>query len=177
MNSGKLLILIIVSVAVVAAGVAWAFQSHRGRRALSLWGSQNAYLIRKAPRVELLVASGDPPQPIDISHARGLAHARQALIEDSSFVWSDVDPSDEADPGRQPDWECALRFVAADREFAVDFDLEGRWARAAGGGSRVRISEKLAGGLQLFLGELTDEAAAQPDALAPSSANTERAPL
>lgn len=120
MHQGKLVILFIFGLSVLMGGYAWWHNYQQGRRCLALWGSETASRIRYAPRVEVLqlqeqtsprgpsVLSPSGPLQIvasrDITSIPGLVHARQALIEDASYVWDH--------PGsREPaDWTYALCF-------------------------------------------------------------------
>jgi hypothetical protein len=134
-NRGKRITAAIVVVAVCAAGVAWWYGYRQGQRVLTLWGPAAAYRIRLAPRCELLTlepASEDAPadlvlgtqrwairRRVDLSAARGLVHARQALIADSSYRW-DVPPV----PPGSARWEYALRFQDEQGETLLVFDLQ-----------------------------------------------------
>jgi hypothetical protein len=162
LNSGKLLILVILAAALGAAGLAWWHQYQQGRRALTYWGPEGAALIRTAPRVELLNLSLEPlPQSSgervfdrfvtrrqDISKARGLVHARQALISDASFEWGEPASSD-------PNWTLALHFSDGGREIVVAFDLSRRMAQSTRNDTPVQVGSTLAAGLQAFIAEQT----------------------
>jgi hypothetical protein len=133
-NSGKLVTLGILLLALLAAGVAWWNNWSKGRRAMAYWGSQAASRIRLAPSVTLYELSDaasvqDPeslalgPQKLriveqrDISQARGLVHARQALIQDASFNWQVVNTA-------KPEWRYALRFQDPQGSLWVLFDFD-----------------------------------------------------
>jgi hypothetical protein len=156
LNSGKLVIVGIVGVAVVAAAFAWWRQYQQGRRALAYWGADGARLIRTAPEVELLTlapAEGDGegdaipvPKLLDVSGARGLVHARQALISDASFLWSET-------PRTGPAWDYAFVFRDGPRELTVRFDIRGGWAMPEHGSQPLRMGPTLAKGLTTFLDE------------------------
>src|SRR4051794_4880249 len=53
--SGKLLIIGILVLALVAAAASWWFRHNATHRAAKFWGPEAAILIRDAPNVELLV--------------------------------------------------------------------------------------------------------------------------
>ena len=53
---------------------------------------------------------------VDISQARGLVHARHALIMDYNFEF------DRPDLAATPQWRYALRFTEGDRQVVLTFD-------------------------------------------------------
>jgi hypothetical protein len=152
LNSGKLVILGMLAVALAAAAFAWWRQYHLGRRSLEYWGAEGARLIRAAPQVELVKLSGAaaeaPPNSLrrDVSQARGLVHARQALISDASFLWGDK-------PSTTPAWEYALVFRDGSREFTVLLDLSRDLAGSGALRAPVRLGPTLSQGLRQFLAE------------------------
>jgi hypothetical protein len=102
--SGKFVIIGILGLALVAAGGRWLFRYNATHRVVNLWGRNAVQLIRDAPEVNFMqVPQGlgdlldpemlheirqlDPKNVTDISHAHGLAHLRNALLEDQSFNW------------------------------------------------------------------------------------------
>ena len=143
MNSGKLLILVILAIALTAATVAWRHQANRGQRVLQLWGSQNAFLIRRAPSVQL-TSQG---RQLDITAAAGISHARQALIVDASYDWTA-----NGNPSAAPNWSHEITFSDVEQGFTLKFDLEQRLAES-GSGVQVRLGETVADGLKVFLAE------------------------
>jgi hypothetical protein len=153
LNSGKLVILGIVSAAIAAAVVAWWHQYQQGRRALEYWGAAGARLIRTAPEVELLQLAGAENAAAtenvidrrEITQARGLVHARQALISDPSFRWDEK-------PLATPDWEYAIVFRDGRQEFTVLVSPKRAWA-AEEGKRAVRLSPTFAQGLSTFFEE------------------------
>src|SRR5215212_5624550 len=89
--SGKLVIIGILFVAFWAAGISWYFRYQATHRAVKFWGPEAATIIRDAP-VVFIDRSGKLDYPtsvandgdarranIDVSHARGLTHFRNAL--------------------------------------------------------------------------------------------------
>ena len=137
-NRGKLLICGILFVALIAASVAWWYQHRQGQRILQFLGPQAAYRIRMAPNTELLQlaplksTTTDVAESLviaetsyricdimDMSQRPGLVHARQALIQDASYVW-DARP----DPiSSSVDWQWALRFTDSEGTTFLAFDL------------------------------------------------------
>lgn len=125
--SGKWVILGILALAFVAASGSWWFRYNATHRAVEFWGPQAARLIRDAPRVDFFSLrneeAGSPsitasiPLKSDrtlygydqriISKAHGLAHLRNALLEDRSFNWPAEVPSSD------PPWRWALIFWRA----------------------------------------------------------------
>lgn len=75
----------------------------------------------------------------DISHAQGLAHAREALVQDQSFVESGKSPDQE------PVWQYAMRFRKDDREVVLLFDLDQSTTRRLDrpATSQIQIAEGL----------------------------------
>src|SRR6185436_17481722 len=101
MNRGKLVIVLIITVALAMSGYAWWYQLQASRRSAEFWGTDAAVLIRYAPQVEFLKlrpqgTSNDPAvesvairgvefeagAPVDITRSRGMVHARHALVDD-----------------------------------------------------------------------------------------------
>jgi hypothetical protein len=135
MSSGKLVTLGLLLLAVLAAAFAWWNTWAKGQRALDYWGSRGAYRIRLAPEVTYFELTDAPPQTgqavlqigphqhrsvvsqKDISRARGLVHARQALIQDASYNWN-------AAVTVRPLWSHAFRFSDPEGSQLVLFDLE-----------------------------------------------------
>ena len=106
-STGKLAVLAMIAVALVAASFAWWWNFNRGRKTLAFFGPTAARLIRTAPKVEILIVgdseltvgsdSADEKvlignglfpvyRRIDISKAPGLIHARASLLTDSSYT-------------------------------------------------------------------------------------------
>ena len=130
---GKLIIIGMLSLALIAATSAWWYQYRQGRRILEFWGAADALRIRLAPDCQLLwlkrpADTGDSLLEIQgevwaihsdcaIDDRRGFVHARQALIQDASFLW------EEALRPTGP-WQCALRFTDDRGETLLAFDLD-----------------------------------------------------
>lgn len=120
--SGKWVIIGILAVGLTAAGASWWFRYNATHHAATFWG-HNAWLIRDADHIQLLeLRPGDrnaPPKPDaitvngypvvvtaeqDVSQAHGLAHLRNALLEDQSFNWPAKTITDDLH------WRWALKF-------------------------------------------------------------------
>jgi len=167
-NSGKTVIVGILVLALGATGLAWWHQRSVGRRALEYWGPDNAWIVRHGETSELLrLRSGessipDGPQDsvaptlkvdeqllsvarqVEITKARGILHARQALIVDASFAW-DVPPSDIVQ------WDYAVRFKDPRGEITLLFDLDNEQLRSLTSPRRLRLTN--AGGFRIFFEE------------------------
>jgi hypothetical protein len=175
LDRGKLAVLGLLAVGLVAAGFAWWWNFQHGRKCLEFYGSEAALLIRTAPRVELLelAASTDNKatsnadllqlgeqsfrivRQLDISKAPGLIHARTALVDDASYRWG------EKPAACPPQIQYAVRF--SDRSsvtLAFDFACE-RVRRAERGGQAVLIP-KVAAGWKSFLARQAGSNADQP---------------
>ena len=113
--SGRLLVVGIFGLAILASGFAWWWNFNRGRRALELYGAEGATLIRTAPVVQVL--RPDSERNLDISRAPGLINARASLLSDASYVWS-------AGELRQDSPLFSVRFSKGERSIDVVFDFE-----------------------------------------------------
>jgi hypothetical protein len=140
-QSGSKLVLVLCTLAAVAAVVGWWSRYQATHRAAEFWGPETAALLRGPSQVEWIELAGWAPskeepvetvtwlagQPViarhDISTAQGLTHLRSALVEDRNFEW------DRSAPGIDPDWAWALRFHAHDHAtillFPSDFSRLG----------------------------------------------------
>jgi hypothetical protein len=115
--SGKLVIVGILVLAVVAAATSWWFRYHATHRAAEFWGANVAALIRDASQVTLHVLPmntapvlASPVQSgLDVSQAQGLTHLRNALLEDHNFIWPAVDQALIA-ADETLDWKWILKF-------------------------------------------------------------------
>ena len=129
-NRGKLVIVLMLLVGVVAATLAWWYHATSNRRILEFWTPSVARRIAQAPHVEaweLAVGgqTGQPPQtaPLrkrDVSTARGVSNIRYALVQDSTFDW-------ESPAGKtRGAWKYALRFDDGQRASVLLFDADAR---------------------------------------------------
>ncbi len=133
MNQGKLVIIFIFGLSAVMGGYAWWHHYTQGRRCVEFWGATAGEMIRYAPQVEvikLVPSETDVPDTIqildeslavvarkDITNTPGLVHARQAFIEDASFLWETV-------PEGRSNWQYALRFTEGDQQINVAIDCD-----------------------------------------------------
>ena len=160
---GKHVILFIFGTALAAAVFAWTFQYSRGRRVLELWGADNARLIRiDSQRITIfsLGREGEAErtlklndrtfailQETEITATRGIANARQALIEDASFLW------DSPRGNCLPNWQYALEFRKGDRTATVLLDTNCQRARLFETGKEAAIEPKIFDGWMTFIDE------------------------
>ncbi|MEX2025742.1 MAG: hypothetical protein WEH44_00550, partial [Pirellulaceae bacterium] len=105
-NRGKLVVMLMLLAAVALAAFALWWNVASGRRTLEFWGQEaGARIISPQAAVELLwlePAASDADserlsiggrtyavvQKVEITSARGLVHARHALLEDASIDWA-----------------------------------------------------------------------------------------
>ena len=141
-NRGAWAIAVIFGVGLaMAAGSVW-YHYGQGRQCLEFWGQHDGELIRHAPMVELWVL-GEPEEPeqageaadpleidgqprrivrrLDISQARGLVHARHALILDANYLWP---PTDGREPVNVARWTHALAFSRGSDRVVLMFDFD-----------------------------------------------------
>lgn len=164
MNRGHLAVLVMFGLAICLGAVAVFVRYQQGDRALNYWGTQPAQLIRHAPRVELLWL-GDGKDPAtesevieqltidgrnctvvrrkDISQARGLVHARHALITDRSYQF------DEPRGNCEPRWNYVLRFSDSEQTAVLALDIGCSRARLVGTDCELSIAPAI-GALEEF---------------------------
>jgi hypothetical protein len=147
-NRGKLVIIAIVAVGLLAASLSLVYHRQSGRRALALWGTETALLIARAPEVQVLelvpAAAVDPVavdaesgggQPIqrlgvggrfynvaaakDATEARGMSNIRSAMVRDASFDWGAAEKAEET-----PAWQYGMEFSEAGHRALVLFDFK-----------------------------------------------------
>ena len=167
LNRGKLAVLTMFAVALVAAAFAWWWNYSRGQKCLAFYGPDAALLVRTVKDVELLELTPDNDRTEDrdvdriavgdqtflvhrnttISQARGLIHARTSIVDDTSFVWnsrSDVTIKDV---------RFAVRFWDADRAakatIVFDFGQDRLWHIEQQ--KSVQLIPKVAQGWKSFL--------------------------
>jgi hypothetical protein len=155
--SGKLVIIVILTLAFSAAGASWWFRYAATHRAAEFWGPIAAQRIRDSRSVQLyyVIDDTDLLTPIrNISNARGLTHLRHALLEDRSFVW----PAHSLP--RQPHWHWAIGFgdQKASGMNVVMFTEDCKQAAMGGPESgRVVSCEPIAKGLTTIFAELSQQ--------------------
>ncbi|MEX2175960.1 MAG: hypothetical protein WD872_16480 [Pirellulaceae bacterium] len=187
-DRGKLVVLSIFAVALVAASFAWWWNYNRGRKALEFYGPQAARLIRTAPTVEILVPIewGDPAanngdvdggvipdigysirRRIDVSQAPGLIHARTSLLDDASYQWN-------ADQ-REQVFTYFVRFADGADEVVIAFSEPDGWVMQLDSdtsssndpSSRV-LAKKTAAGWRAFILRNIEAKLAKSTPLAPA---------
>jgi hypothetical protein len=141
-SRGKLAVLTILLVAALLAGGGWWWNWQRGRRCLELYGSEAAYLIRTAPKVEIL--ADESGRAIDISRANGLVHARTALLDDASYAW------DES-PAGQSDELHAVRFSRGNVFVTLEFSAKTNSVFIRESGRGAALDQKTADGWRAFI--------------------------
>ena len=156
--SGKIVILGIVAFALSAAGASWWFRYNATRRAAEFWGPAAVRLIRDAPIVEIYRLSGvtdsamsefddktiNTAKATDISHAPGITHLRNALLEDRSYAW----PARAAPPDMP--WRWMIFFRNDDERLRLLFSPDWKFVRRALNGE-VLSTEPIAEGLATML--------------------------
>jgi hypothetical protein len=195
--SGKLLLIGILSVAIVAAASSWWFRYNATHRTAAFWGGDAAALIRDAPEVKLHVttigavgdlANNPDASPVssdfDVSHARGLTHLRNALLEDFNFAWSDLHDWPPINADDFHDWRWILEFrdprtgKFAATQFTQDCSLAARVMSSKERGSvkpiAIRTDPAMAKALREMFAEFTKMATPPtgdtPSAVRPSDA-------
>lgn len=149
LDRGKIAVLSMFALAILAATFALWFRIRGSERCLNFYGSEAAALIRTAPTVEILEV--DPPgdgtivRRIDISHAPGLINARTALLDDASFLWSAPPPPAATTAPRQ------IRFASGEHEVRVRFDSQQHSLEVLPSGKTAVLDEKTSTGWQQFL--------------------------
>lgn len=174
-NSGKLLILGILVLAAALAGAAWWFRYETTHRAAHFWGPETARLIRDAPKVTLFQkpsadtirqALEEPTRAsfddsaVDVSHARGLLHLRNALLEDRSFLWPASGEQPLAPPEDTEYWVLSFYFPNSHNAAVVMFTEDCRLAachepRRFAYLVRTISTEPIAAGLREMFAEFT----------------------
>jgi hypothetical protein len=170
--SGKLVIVGILTVALIAAGASWWFRYNATHRAAGFWGAQAARLISNSATIKLQHidrgATGSPTTTItrEVTNARGITHLRTALLEDKSFVW----PASSAEPPAHSAW--CLTFVGEspnDRTWIwFTPDLNYVWRGVSDTELRTVSCAPISSGLlELFTEMMAGPAAAGPPGPAP----------
>jgi hypothetical protein len=171
-TSGKLVIIGIVVVALVAAVASWWFRYNATHQAAEFWGPTAAQLIRDASHV-LLCRKWEGTEPTtasddelllpnsstrvitrchDVTAAPGILHLRNALLEDRSFEW----PAKNQTLSDQWRWCLVFKNDAADDVvyvwFSPDLNLAAN-SLASSDALRVISCEPISAGLKEFFAE------------------------
>lgn len=141
-NRGAWAIAIMFGIGLALAGGSVVYHSTQGRKCLEFWGSRDGELIRHAKGVEawLLADAAEEPKVgdasevitidsqrrwikrrLDLGNARGLVHARHALIMDANYDWSREVKAEDAIPASA--WTHAIRFSEGKEEVVLLFDF------------------------------------------------------
>lgn len=155
LSRGSFVILLMCGVALGLSIFAAWYRYEAGNAALRFWGKDAALRIRSAGQVTLLSLAGeqtpakDEAASVDIqgaSHAiiesdeiadaRGLIHARHALLEDASL-------DEMATPGSlTPAWHRVLKFTAREGgATTVAIDLDTGWLCHVESGALIKLKE------------------------------------
>jgi len=149
LDRGKIAVLSMFALAIVAAAFAWWWNFRRSERCLAFYGSEAAALIRTAPLVEILEI--DPAdgkaivKRIDISQAPGLLNARAALLDDASFDWNAPPAATTATVTRM------VRFAAGEREVLLRFAAGQQALEVIPQGKIATLDPKTSSGWKQFL--------------------------
>jgi hypothetical protein len=174
--SGKLVIITIVAVALVAAGTSWWFRYSATHRAAEFWGPKEARLIRDAPVVQFWVH--EPPADLkstvdalkstdaivapatvrDITDARGLVHLRNALLDDRSFNWPPIPPK----PGVRWGWVLRFQNDATTEDAIILLSSDCKQIVTVDRPNVVLLSQPIAAGLSEMIAEFLTMPTAQP---------------
>jgi hypothetical protein len=170
LDRGKLAVLLMLAVALAAAGFAWWWNVERTKRSLALYGADGAWLVRNGRVVEILkivprneddLPAEDQPEGgslmlgdskfavaarYDVSRVKGLVHARAALVDDPSYEWDAPPIATQSDA-----FPWLVRFADERGEIYLAIDPGKRQLTVLPGGERVRLIPKIADGWQSFL--------------------------
>ena len=167
-NRGALAIGVMVLIGVVLASLSVWYHAREGRMCLHFWGVAEANLIRHSPKIEVwkleefevpLVdenSKAPPPSAVTlkiddaiykvarrqtIDEARGLVHARHALIVDANYEWEAGEPAAHDKPLR---WTHALRFHDDDNSIVVAISEKHPFVRSLSKPGHARLVPKIA---------------------------------
>jgi hypothetical protein len=173
--SGKLVIVGILFVAFWAAGISWYFRYTATRKVLQFWGPVTATRIRDAP-VVLLDPAGmlnAPTSPaangngntktIDVSHAPGLTHFRNALLEDHNFIWGTLDK--ELPPDDTEFWSLVFQDPKTGKSSIIFMSDDCRYSASRDDDHRlhfVTVDTAMAKGLREMFAEFSGAATIAP---------------
>jgi hypothetical protein len=146
---GKIAIVVMLGLAVAAAGFAWYQNYQRSVRARAFWGEQAA-TIRFAKKVEALRVGSAPDQileSVDISTAPGLLNARTSLMSDDAFD-SSVEPFT---PEPATTWAYGVRFVGESGPVTLLFSETHDWMLVNERDQAVTLDPKTAAGWRSYL--------------------------
>ena len=167
-SRGALAIGVMVLIGVVLASISVWYHAQEGRLCLNFWGVAEANLIRHSPGIEVwrieefevpMVdenSKSPPPSAVTIKiddavykvarrrtidEARGLVHARHALIVDANFEWEASEPGATDRPLR---WTHALRFHDDNNSIVVLLSEHHSFVRSLSKSATARLVPKIA---------------------------------
>jgi hypothetical protein len=174
-NRGRLVIVGIVALALVAALFSTWYHYQHAHRSREFWGTSMAVLIAQAPQVEALrldaTEAGDSPDqaaegesnmvlPIEFGgrswsvvsakealKAPGMSNVRRALVLDTTFDWTSP-PSDSP-----PHWQYALEFTDERHWTTVLFDFDSRQVALTGGRKTALLDPAASKDMREFFAE------------------------
>ncbi|MEX2113919.1 MAG: hypothetical protein WD845_12085 [Pirellulales bacterium] len=177
-NRGKLVIIAIVGVGLLAASLSVLYHRQSGRQVLELWGTETALLVARAQEVRVLeLRSADAAAPLDgdtpiqrlgiggrfylvakakdAAEARGLSNIRRAMVLDASYDWN------AAGETNVPTWQYAMEFSEAGHHAMVLFDFESRRVGSTVNGQTAPLQPVAAADWRVFFAEQLDEVPAK----------------
>jgi hypothetical protein len=145
---GKIAIVVMLGLAVTAAGFAWYQNYQRSVRARAFWGEQAA-AIRFAKQVEAFRVEGrdERTSVTDISSAPGLLNARTALMSDDGFDWTVKPYSAES----TSQWNLGVRFMHDGDSVTLLFSDRSDAMLVSERGKAVQLDPKTAAGWRSYL--------------------------
>lgn len=112
-NNGTKIVFAMVGLAVLLGLFSWWYRYEAAHRASQFWGPTASRLIAESAGFEATAYPAAGAEVTDLSHVRGQAHLRHALLSDGNYLWDQPVTADEVD------WRWRLRFYEAGREARV----------------------------------------------------------
>lgn len=172
-DSGKKLVMVLVSGALLLGSVSWWYRYEAAHRASQFWGATASRLIAESEGLEGMTFEpmgsealssldwGSLGEASDLSKVRGQAHLRHALLSDRNYVW------DQPIDGEAQKWGWCFRFYEGQREVYVvlseDLRMIGKYEPASSSVAGFSC-EPMTASLQQYLNAL--ELTAKPPAAA-----------
>ena len=164
---GKVVILSIVAVALLATGFGIWFQRQKTYLVLQWLGPDAARCISRAEQVFFLEFPSEAPQGefssatsiiiadkevaiirrMEVTKEPGLVHLRHALTQNASYQW-------QAPNSANGDWEFALQFVYRSQTSTLLFDLNRQMVCHLETGESVALAEHFGAGVQHYRADL-----------------------
>ncbi len=188
-NPGKLVIVGMIVVAVVAAAFSTWYHYRSAHHSLDFWGTTSAVLITGAEQVRIMqLDSAEPetapdaegePAAVEFggrswtvqtakaaTAAPGLTNIRRALVQDTTFDWTRPPGADE------PEWQYALEFSDGRNWATVLFDFDSDRIALTGARKTALLDRAASDEMRLFFLEQFSETSASPPAESPSESPT-----